>query len=240
MAAAAQLTIDEAKLALQKINEQNREFYSDRRGIGALKDLQQTFPNPWLYVAELLQNAIDEGATRISISIAEDQNLIFEHNGKAFSLADVEALCARGVSAKGANTVGFMGVGFKSVFRSFEHVQVSSGPWRFALTVPIHKGDEYGDQQRHWLGAVLPVSDSSIEIPSSGMTCRFVLSRRLPDPFATRGGFVSNSWGKQNTVAFARVGRRTRAQLEWKELAAEKRRVSPGRSRCAGLAGIQG
>src|SRR5579859_3053875 len=119
VAAGAQFTTQEAKQSLQRINEQNRAFYSDRRGIGALKDLQQTFPHPWLYVAELLQNAIDEGATRISVSIAEDQNVNFEHNGKAFSLSDVEALCARGVSSKGANTVGFMGVGFKSVFRSF-------------------------------------------------------------------------------------------------------------------------
>ncbi len=181
VAAGAQFTTQEAKQSLQRINEQNRAFYSDRRGIGALKDLQQTFPHPWLYVAELLQNAIDEGATRISVSIAEDQNVNFEHNGKAFSLSDVEALCARGVSSKGANTVGFMGVGFKSVFRSFEHVQVSSGPWRFAFTVPIRLGEEYGDQQRDWLGAVLPIWEGSPSTPSVGMTCRFILSRRLPD-----------------------------------------------------------
>src|ERR1022692_4932881 len=53
------------KAHLQSITEKNRGFYSDPRGIGALKDLQQTFPNPWLYVAELLQNAVDEHATRI-------------------------------------------------------------------------------------------------------------------------------------------------------------------------------
>jgi len=45
---------------LEDILERNRQFYSDPRGLGALKDLQQTFPNPWLYVTELLQNAVDE------------------------------------------------------------------------------------------------------------------------------------------------------------------------------------
>lgn len=172
---------DEARRVLESICEQNRAFYSDRRGIGALKDLQQTFPNSWLYVAELLQNAVDAEASRIHVAIQEDGTVVFEHNGKGFSAQDVEALCARGVSAKGANTVGFMGIGFKSVFRSFERVQVFSGSWRFRLTVAIRQLEEYGDQQRDWLGAVLPCWDESADEPSPGMTCRFVLSNRLPE-----------------------------------------------------------
>jgi hypothetical protein len=51
---------------LKDIRDHNFQFYSDPLGSlgrGALKDLQQTFPNPWLYVAELLQNAIDEKAS---------------------------------------------------------------------------------------------------------------------------------------------------------------------------------
>jgi hypothetical protein len=175
------LQTDEAKKALELICERNRKFYSDPRGIGALKDLQQTFPNTWLYIAELLQNAVDANATRIAVTVHDQHSVLFEHDGECFSEADVEALCARGVSAKGANTVGFMGVGFKSVFRSFESVQISSGPWRFALTVSAKQGDQYGDQQRDWLGAVLPRWDSSAAAPSPGMKCRFALSNRLTD-----------------------------------------------------------
>src|SRR3954463_14596834 len=95
----------EPRQALQDIRDRNRQFYSDPRGIGALKDLQQTFPNPWLYVAELLQNAVDEKATRIVALPQDDGSLIFEHNGSPFSVANVEALCMRGVSSKGAGTV---------------------------------------------------------------------------------------------------------------------------------------
>src|SRR5436309_15797899 len=86
---------------LKDIRERNRQFYDDPRGIGALKDLQQTFPNPWLYVAELLQNAIDERATRIVALPQDDGSLIFEHNGSPFSETNVESLCMRGVSSKG-------------------------------------------------------------------------------------------------------------------------------------------
>ena len=38
------------------------------RGKGALKDLQQSFPHAWIYVAELLQNAVDAGARTIRFS----------------------------------------------------------------------------------------------------------------------------------------------------------------------------
>ena len=175
------LSPDGARASLESVCEKNRIFYRDPRGIGAFKDLQQTFPNPWLYVGGLLQNAVDESATRIDVTIREDGGVTFEHNGDGFSTVDVEALCMRGVSAKGANTVGFMGIGFKSVFRSFEFVQVSSGSWRFKLTVAVKQGEKYGDLQRDWLGAVLPQWDRSAESPSSGMTCRFVLSNRLRD-----------------------------------------------------------
>ena len=75
-----ELPTPEPRAVLESIYEQNRRFYSDRRGIGALRDLQQTFPNPWLYIAELLQNAVDEGATRITINIREHGSVVFEHD----------------------------------------------------------------------------------------------------------------------------------------------------------------
>jgi hypothetical protein len=166
---------------INDIRASNLDFYNTPRGIGALRDLQQTFPNPWLYVAELLQNAVDEKAAFITVASQEDGSLLFEHSGTPFSSANVESLCMRGVSSKGAGTVGFMGIGFKSVFRSFERAEVSSGPWRFGLTVENRKGDRFGDNQRNWLGAVLPEWDNEGQPPTEGMTCRFRLCRRLHD-----------------------------------------------------------
>jgi len=175
------LPTEAARAAIETISQENRKFYSDRRGIGALRDLQQTFPNPWLYLAELLQNAVDEEATSVKVVVRDDGSMLFEHNGKSFSETDVNALCARGVSTKGANTIGFMGIGFKAVFRSYQSVQIASESWRFKLSVPVKQGEAYGDQQRDWLGAVLPFWDESGEAPSGAMKCRFVLSNRLPN-----------------------------------------------------------
>ncbi len=165
---------------LERLSQENRQFYESDRGGGALKDLQQKFPHVWLYVAELIQNAVDEKATVIRLEIVNDKTLIFEHDGEAFDYdRDVIGLCTKGISSKGAGTVGFMGVGFKAVFRSYETVKISSGDWKFYLKVDVTIGKEFGDKQRNWLGSVLPIWDNSIPEPSEGMTCRFELTDRI-------------------------------------------------------------
>ncbi len=169
---------------LERLSWENLLFYESDRGKGALKDLQQKFPHSWLYVAELIQNAVDENANIIRLEIVDEKTFVFEHNGKAFDYdRDVIGLCTKGVSSKGAGTVGFMGVGFKAVFRSYETVRVSSGDWKFQMNVKVSVGDVYEDKHRDWLGAVLPFWNNSIPDPSEGMTCRFELADRVIDNY---------------------------------------------------------
>lgn len=163
---------------IEELYQDNLIFYSDERGKGALRNIQQTFPFAWIYVAELIQNAVDEKATRLSFQITDKKTLVFEHNGNPFRPEDVKSLCTRGVSTKSVKTIGFMGVGFKSVFKSFEKATISSGEWKFYLEVPLKIGSR-GDQQRNWIGCVLPRFDETIQAPSKGMTCRFLMTKRL-------------------------------------------------------------
>ena len=150
---------------LEDVRAKNLAFYATDRGQGALKDLQQTFPHAWLYVGELLQNAVDAGAEHIRLAVDEtNRSLVVEHDGAAFDEEHVEALCVRGISKKGAGTVGFMGIGFKAVFEASKRVDVSSGPWRLGFRVGEETG-EFGDRQRQWLGCVLPEYRESIEPP---------------------------------------------------------------------------
>jgi hypothetical protein len=102
---------------IRKLYEDNRRFYDDPRGRGAIKHLEQTFQYPWIYIAELIQNAIDVNATRLMFKVIDDNTLLFEHNGKCFVSDDVMSLCTRGITTKSVKTIGFMGVGFKSVFK---------------------------------------------------------------------------------------------------------------------------
>jgi len=161
---------------IKRIHEENRSFYSSDLGQAALRDLQQTFPHHWLYVGELLQNAVDAGAKHIRVA-AIPEGFLFEHDGTPFEPEHVRALCARGLSTKGAGTVGFMGIGFKAVFQSFERAAISSGHWRFGFTVKEETG-EYGERLRDMLGCVIPEHVDAAE-PSPGMQCRFVLTDRL-------------------------------------------------------------
>jgi hypothetical protein len=173
------MTSEKAKHVIFELSARNSAFYSDARGHGALKDLQQSFPHAWIYVAELIQNGVDAEAKAIRFSKTKQGVLILEHDGKEFDEKDVEGICTKGVSTKGAGTVGFMGVGFKSVFRSFQTVTISSGPWKFRLQAKVTKGEVYGDQQRDWLGTVLPMWADGATPPSEGMSCRFELSGRI-------------------------------------------------------------
>jgi hypothetical protein len=202
-----------AERFLNEVRTKNQDFYGTDRGQGALKDLQQTFPHPWLYVGELLQNAVDAGAKHIRLAVDEaSRSLVIEHDGLAFNEEHVEALCVRGMSKKGAGTVGFMGIGFKAVFQSFECVDVSSGPWRFGFRVSEVIG-EYGDRQRHWLGCVLPEYSASIAPPSEGMTCRFFLHHRLD-----RLGPISDDVTKvlsPDLLVLALLARRGVQEVEW-------------------------
>lgn len=77
---------------------------------------QQVTNSPEHVLSELLQNADDSGATRAFIGVDGDA-LVVSHNGRDFSESDFNALCSFGLSNKGSlHTIGFRGIGFKSVF----------------------------------------------------------------------------------------------------------------------------
>jgi hypothetical protein len=77
-------------------------------------------------VSELLQNADDAGARVAHISIDND-TFIFSHNGRDFDESDFMSLCRFGYSNKRAlHTIGFRGIGFKSIFSVGDRVELCS------------------------------------------------------------------------------------------------------------------
>src|SRR5436305_2557200 len=77
----------------------------------------EKYPDPVHFVYELLQNAEDQGATEAKFVLSADK-LVFLHDGKPFTRADVENITGIGNSDKTqeANKIGRFGIGFKSVF----------------------------------------------------------------------------------------------------------------------------
>jgi len=91
---------------------------------GFLSILEKQFSRSDLYLFELLQNAVDEGAMRVSLSLSESPPALrFTHDGKSFTPLDVNGLSSVGMSTKaGKKAVGFMGIGFKACHKRFGHV----------------------------------------------------------------------------------------------------------------------
>ena len=107
------------------------------------------------YIWELLQNAEDAHATKVSVNLSKE-SLIFQHNGSLkFSLQDAIAITKVGISNKTElPSIGQFGVGFKSVFKYAERVEIYASNLRFALenytkiinNIPLASGVENDDE----------------------------------------------------------------------------------------------
>ncbi|MDD3919258.1 MAG: DUF3883 domain-containing protein [Candidatus Pacebacteria bacterium] len=80
---------------------------------------------------ELIQNADDAEATKFGIHKI-DHGFVVCNNGRPFTTNDIEALCRSGASNKkrGGDTIGFRGIGFKSVVKLAESIALWSGDYK--------------------------------------------------------------------------------------------------------------
>ncbi|NLE74229.1 MAG: hypothetical protein GX604_06345 [Actinobacteria bacterium] len=83
---------------------------------GGWQQLFEQVQNPRHVISELLQNADDAGASRVSVTVV-DGRFVFAHNGRDFTEEEFSSLCSFAYSNKRSlMTIGFRGVGFKSLF----------------------------------------------------------------------------------------------------------------------------
>ena len=123
---------------IANLGNENQKFYGSPDGQGLLKVIELTFDHRWVYLYELVQNAIDVRATSIAIRIAEAGDaLIFQHNGGSFTGREgrrgtFESLPFHEGCPFGR---GFMGIGFKSVFIRFQEARISGWGWTFRYEI---------------------------------------------------------------------------------------------------------
>lgn len=103
---------------------------------GILKLLTELYPDKAHFVYELLQNAEDAKATKVSFKLYKDR-LEFVHNGsRLFSLDDIDSITSISGSTKSdkqGTSIGKFGVGFKSVFSYTDSPEIKSGEWHFEI-----------------------------------------------------------------------------------------------------------
>lgn len=84
---------------------------------------------------ELLQNADDAGANRFLVR-QFDNKLVVANNGRSFTEDDIMALCRSGASNKRreSGTIGYRGIGFKSVAGIATEIDVVSNEYAFRFS----------------------------------------------------------------------------------------------------------
>ena len=92
---------------------------------------------------ELIQNADDANSTRFYIELINDNAVLVANNGDYFSEDDVIALCRSGSSTKKrkSNTIGYRGIGFKSIVNYTNTVHLISGDIKLSFSKELTKKD---------------------------------------------------------------------------------------------------
>ena len=161
---------------VKRVRTENEQGFGPpaRRAVESM--LSAGHPHPWAYVYELTQNACDAGARRISWR-SKGGSLLFQHDGDtALNQSHVRGLASLGASTKGSGAIGFMGVGFKSVFKRFRTARISGFGWRIRFDIGTHAG-RFGAMVVDWFDALLPHWDTEPLDPDAGYTTAFWLSR---------------------------------------------------------------
>lgn len=136
----------EAKALIQQIAQEKRKRLEgggpDFRG--SLKRLVDIWPDPSQSLIELLQNADDAGASSVEYGL-HGEGIVFDHNGTSFTDKDVWAICSVDASTKDAEThTGFMGIGFKAVFKLSQAPHVFNEPYRFRFSPDASNPNDWG------------------------------------------------------------------------------------------------
>lgn len=154
----------------------------------ALKLISQVvFTRSSGFVLEFLQNAEDAGlgldtAGTFRLSINE-RRLKVSHNGRPFTESDVASLCGiRSSKRPDKGSLGYLGIGFKSVFKVSDAPEVYSGDFGFKFEKPADGTDS--------LWQVMPISIDKPSEPVDDDVTTFIVPFRDPASYALlRGEF---------------------------------------------------
>ena len=130
----------EKKTAIERVRKEFKDSERVRTWpdyVNALKLISQVvFTRSSAFVLELIQNAEDAGlgldqAGEVTIKVNRDR-LKFVHNGRPFDEKNLQAICGIRPSKKPEQgTLGYLGIGFKSVFKVSDCAEVYSNGYQF-------------------------------------------------------------------------------------------------------------
>ncbi|MHA1414109.1 MAG: sacsin N-terminal ATP-binding-like domain-containing protein, partial [Promethearchaeota archaeon] len=116
---------------------------------GALTIVYKIFPYYGSFLMEFIQNADDAESKILKVDLFQNE-IYVSNDGKEFNNRDVESICSIGLSSKSASAyIGYLGVGFKSIFIISDGPEIYSGKFSFGFK------KDYWSQNEPW--QILPV-----------------------------------------------------------------------------------
>lgn len=140
------------------------------------------------YIYELLQNANDYPHNKEHVQvkfILTEHYLFFMHSGACFNLRNIVGISSinQGEKKKNIETIGYKGIGFKTVFVNNEYVYLKSGDWSLRFDRKYSEEKSFGECP--W--ALMPIptdvneldSEINTTIDTYPMRVQFALRHKL-------------------------------------------------------------
>lgn len=133
---------------------------------GGINRIEKAFSRHGSFLMEFIQNADDVGSISLIIEFVETGIKVF-NNGHPFYKEDADSICKVGWSSKTARDyIGYLGVGFKSVFLISDSPEIYSGDYKFRFSKSYFSNPE----RIPWQVIPLWIEDSSIILPPGHVT----------------------------------------------------------------------
>lgn len=153
---------------------------------------QEVTGAPHTYIYELLQNSndypcLDTNNVEIPVEvkfIVTEHYLFFIHSGAPFSLRNIAAICTvnEGEKRNNTKTIGYKGMGFKSVFVNNDYVYLNSGGW--SLRFDEKEINKPGAEERNW--QYMPIVTMEAELDDEILNILHNVSKGMNVFFALR------------------------------------------------------
>lgn len=140
--------------------------------VNMLKALESLFQSPKHWILEFLQNADDAGANKMRV-IASDGSIQVLNDGDVFDSSGFKAICdVNSNKAPALGLRGYIGIGFKSIYRVADKVEIHSGPYHFAFEKAYwDEGKREGLLYSKWPWEILPLDAVPVVPEASFKTC---------------------------------------------------------------------
>ena len=125
-----------------RYNDKSKNFESSANFLDTLSKQLSAKESTFIY--ELLQNANDYPVEGVAVDVEfhiTDKYLVFMHSGDYFNVRNISGICGINEKEKTANikTIGYKGIGFKTVFLNNRYVYIKTGDYSFRFDEKARK-----------------------------------------------------------------------------------------------------